>query len=255
MEKNLNVSGKHLIWVQIDNVVYEIDAFFSLGDCEKAMKIENDEAPDYRKLLGFIIEEHIQCNEEARPSIESIIDSEAISLYVDAILSDSTEIREKYESHPEIVDKAEKFITAANDNTKEETEKFNEALKEIKFPKIELQQVSPLNLLKNEMVKNSFDYSSILPVTEEISEIIKNITKPLLDIVAVTKTYQDGIRAIIEAQQSFLKDIADQMAKAISKIPSFSISEDRIREIREAQRIWGELRMDNSQTCRDKRCF
>ena len=239
MEGSFNFPEKQMIIVRINGIEYDLNVFFSMRDSGIAMAIKEAASPDYGLTLCEIIKEHLQFNEKDAPSIESIRESEALDLYIDAVLVDSDEIREKYDSYAEIVDRVERFITAANDNTREEMYKLRESLKQIKIPSIELPQIATSALPKLEIPKQLFDYSSILPDIKVISQAIATIIKPAFDVGAIAKVYQDSIRTIIGTQQSLFKDIANQIAKTIPKISSLSMSEERIEEIRETQRVWG----------------
>ena len=239
MEDSFNFLEKHMITVQINGTECELNAFFSMRDSGIAMAIEEEASPDYGLALCEIIKGHLEYYKGGSPSIESIRDSESLDLYIDAVLADSDEIREKYDSHVEIIDRAERFITAANDNTKEEMHKLRESLKQIRTPRIELPEIATPILPKSDIPKQLFEYSPIIPDTKVISKAVATIVRPAIDVGAITRFYQDSICTIIGTQQSFFKEIVNQIAKTIPKIPSLSISEERIKEIREAQRIWG----------------
>ena len=238
MEMDFDMQEKHLISTQIDNKTYEINATFSMEDCGKALEIERKSLPDYKIFLAEIIWGKIECDEETRPTIGRIESSEVITLFINTVISDSKAIREEYAKLDEISDKAERFITAVNKNTKYEVQKLRESLSKLVLSKIELPPVVSPVMPQINIPKNFFD--SIIPDSGVLSHAIQSITRQIMDTSTITRAYQENIRSVLSVQQSFFKSITDQIVKTIPKIPSISISEESIENIRNAQRKWGD---------------
>ena len=210
----------------IDGKEYWFKALFSLSDYEVVIdELEKDEHA-YRHIVATIVRKHA-CDDEGKALPLESLPNELLLRYIEEVVGHSGTISDLYEKYAEIEDPFERFIVSIKENLNIEAEKIRESLKDIKIPQIKIP-------------KELFDIKPLLPDTSVISDVLANIAKSMFDTEAIWKSITDSFQPLIERQKVFISQIAQQAAKVLVDLPSFSLSKEDVEAILEAYQKWGE---------------
>lgn len=223
------------IKVCVNGIEYEVNAIFSLNDYKVAYYIK-EENPDYRSVLTKIIKNHFVLEPE-KSEIE-YLEMEEIQKYIDTVVQNSKNIKEKYEKHSDINDVCKRFLIAVNENTENEVQKISETIKNA--PAIDIPQIVLPEIPKIQMPEKQFDYTAIFPGMKVVFEAMTEISRKIMDIQGIGNIVAKGLNAIIESQQVYIRQMTDHVSKMLSQISIPPFSEEDLEEIRRTLRTWGE---------------